>query len=63
MARSSWSGAITFAGFPIPVKAYSLHKSAAKDGFKTLCDCHQQPIVQVRKCVVSRPVARRRTSS
>jgi DNA end-binding protein Ku len=53
MARSTWSGAITFAGFPIAVKAYSMHKSASKDGFKTLCECHGEPIAQVRKCTTT----------
>jgi DNA end-binding protein Ku len=48
--RSSWTGAITFAGFPIGVKAYPLLKSPSKDGFKTLCECHGEPIAQVRKC-------------
>jgi Ku protein len=52
-ARSSWSGAITFAGFPIPVKAYPLAKSASSDSFKTLCPCHGQPIRQDTMCATN----------
>lgn len=52
-ARSSWSGAITFAGFPIGVKAYNVHKSPSKDSFKSLCECHRAPIAQPKTCSVS----------
>lgn len=51
-ARSSWAGAIVFAGFPIPVKAYNLIGSGSKDGFKTLCVCHSQPIKQQNACAI-----------
>lgn len=50
-ARSAWSGAITFAGFPISVKAYNLAKSKSGDSFKGLCPCHDEPIEQVKRCV------------
>jgi len=50
MARSTWTGAITFAGFPINVKAYSLTKSRSSDSFKTLCPCHGKPIKAPRVC-------------
>lgn len=53
MARSSWSGALTFAGFPFAIKAYNLHASASRQGgFKTLCDCHDEPIAQRNHCPV-----------
>ena len=42
-ARSAWSGALEFAGFPIAVKAYPRVKSAS-GGFKSLCPCHDLPI-------------------
>lgn len=45
-ARSTWSGAISFAGFPIPVKAYNVTKSRASDSFKTLAP-NGQPVKQV----------------
>lgn len=50
MARSSWRGSITFAGFPISVKAYNTTKSRSNDSFKTLCPCHGQPIKAPRVC-------------
>jgi len=43
-ARSAWSGALEFAGFPISVKAYPRLKSTSGGGFKSLCPCHDQPI-------------------
>lgn len=52
MARSSWTGAIVFAGFPIPVKAYNLVSSPSRESFKTLCRCHGQPIKQQNTCAV-----------
>lgn len=48
-ARATWSGAITFAGFPFPVKAYNLSSSKAQS-FKTLCPCHGEPITQKNLC-------------
>ena len=45
-ARSTWSGAISFAGFPIPVKAYNVTKSRASDSFKTLAP-NGEPVKQV----------------
>lgn len=53
MARSSWAGAIVFAGFPIEVTAYNLLKSKSSDSFKTLCDCHKQPIRAPKVCATS----------
>lgn len=50
MARSAWSGAIQFAGFPIHLSAYTLTKSA--ESFKGLCSCHGQPIKQDKFCSV-----------
>lgn len=45
MARSSWTGAITFAGFPINVAAYAVtSKSVA--GFKMLDPNHKLPVQQ-----------------
>lgn len=52
-ARASWSGAITFGGFPIHVEAYSLLKSASADSFKGLCPCHHEPISQVKTCATT----------
>lgn len=51
-ARSSWSGAITFAGFSIHVKAYQVVRSRAADSFKTLCECHKAPIIQHQFCSI-----------
>jgi non-homologous end joining protein Ku len=50
--RSSWSGAIEFAGFPINVSAYAVLQSASSDSFKGVCDCHQQPVKQDKFCSV-----------
>jgi DNA end-binding protein Ku len=50
MSKSSWSGAITFAGLPIPVKAYSLASTTKNESFKTLCACHGEPIKQANTC-------------
>jgi non-homologous end joining protein Ku len=49
-ARATWSGAITFAGFPFPIKAYNLTSSSKNESFKTLCPCHEEPIKQVNTC-------------
>ncbi len=38
-ARSSWQGAIDFAGFNIHLRAYPLLTSKAAESFKTLCPC------------------------
>lgn len=51
-ARSAWSGALEFAGFPIAVKAYSRTKSTS-GGFKSLCPCHDQPIRAPWVCATS----------
>jgi non-homologous end joining protein Ku len=50
MPRASWSGSITFAGFPLPVKAYNFTSSSKDEGFKTLCKCHGKPIAQKNTC-------------
>jgi len=52
-ARAAWTGAITFAGFPIHVQAYNATKSKNGDSFKTVCPCHGQPIKQQLVCGVS----------
>jgi DNA end-binding protein Ku len=49
-ARSAWSGTITFAGFPFAVKAYNFGSSTKRQSFKTLCECHGQPIAQKNTC-------------
>lgn len=50
MARSSWDGLLIFAGFPLPLKAYSTTASASKDSFKTTCTCHGLPIKAPKTC-------------
>lgn len=50
--RSSWSGAIQFAGFPINVRAYAVLKSASNGSFKGLCTCHGKPVKQDKFCSV-----------
>jgi DNA end-binding protein Ku len=45
-ARATWSGAITFAGFPINVRAYSAVKSRSSDSFKTLAPTDKLPVRQ-----------------
>lgn len=52
-ARSSWSGALTFAGLPIPLKAYSLASTTKNESFRTLCKCHDEPIKQANTCETS----------
>jgi non-homologous end joining protein Ku len=56
MSRSSWSGAITFAGLPIPVKAYSLASTTKNESFKTLCTCHDEPIKQANTCATTNAI-------
>lgn len=56
MARSTWSGAITFAGFPIPVKAYNLTPTSKDQSFRTLCECHGAAIAQQNVCTVTNTV-------
>lgn len=51
-ARHSWQGAVDFAGFLIHMRAYSLLKSKSAESFKTLCPCHQQPVVAPKVCSV-----------
>lgn len=46
MARASWSGALTFGGFPINVRMYPRVKSRAGESFKTLAPTDQQPVKQ-----------------
>jgi non-homologous end joining protein Ku len=52
MARSTWTGAIEFAGFPINVRAYAVLQSAANGSFKGVCDCHSLPVKQDKFCSV-----------
>lgn len=52
MARSIWSGAVEFGGFPIHLKAYTLVKSKSADSLRNLCPCHQQPVVMPKMCAV-----------
>lgn len=52
-ARSTWRGSITFGGFPISIAAYSVLRSKGQDSFKTLCDCHKQPIKAPKTCSVT----------
>lgn len=52
MARSAWTGAINFAGFPINVTAYAVTGKSAQS-FKTLCGCHDQPVVAPKVCAVT----------
>jgi non-homologous end joining protein Ku len=63
MARSYWSGALTFAGFPISVKAYNVLAGEKKDTkLKTLCDCHGAPIKAPYLCSVDGKTDVRSTS-
>lgn len=52
MARSAWTGAINFAGFPLNVTAYAVTGKSATS-FKTVCGCHEQPITAPKVCAVS----------
>lgn len=45
-ARATWSGAITFAGFPINVRAYSAVKSRSSQSFKRLAPSDKLPVKQ-----------------
>lgn len=49
-AKATWTGAIDFGGFPIHLRAYNLVRSRSADSFKTLCPCHQQPVVMPKTC-------------
>lgn len=49
MARATWTGALTFAGFPLPISIYTLSNTKA-ESFKTLCKCCDQPIAQRNHC-------------
>ena len=51
-ARHSWQGAAEFGGFLIHLRAYPLIKSKSAESFKTLCPCHQQPVVAPKMCSV-----------
>lgn len=53
MARSAWTGAINFAGFPLNVTAYAVTGKSAKS-FKTLCGCHDKPVVAPKVCAVTK---------
>lgn len=53
MARSAWSGAVEFGGFPIHLKAYSLIKSKSADSLQTLCPCHNEPVKAPRTCATT----------
>lgn len=61
MARPSWTGAITFAGFPINVRAYPLVKSRSAQSFKTLAP-NGLPVQQVLVDSNGEPVERADTS-
>lgn len=52
MARATWTGAITFAGFPLPVQAFNFTPTS-KSEIKTLCDCHGEPIAQKNTCATT----------
>lgn len=52
-ARSAWSGAISFGGFPIHLSAYNVVKSKSAESLKTLCPCHQEPIVAPKVCATT----------
>lgn len=52
-ARTAWTGAINFGGFPIPLAAYNMVASKSAESFKSLCPCHKQPIKQHKVCEVS----------
>lgn len=49
-ARATWTGAITFGGFPIHLRAYNVVKSRSAESFKNLCPCHQKPVVMPKTC-------------
>jgi len=53
MARSAWSGAVEFGGFPIHLRAYSLIKSKSAQSLKNLCPCHGQPVVMPKSCATT----------
>src|SRR4051794_29907765 len=46
MARAAWSGAISFAGFPVNVRLYNRVKSRAAESFKTLAPTDKAPVTQ-----------------
>jgi Ku protein len=46
-ARSTWAGAITFAGFPIPVQVFTVVKSRKSASFKMLDPVHKMPVSQI----------------
>lgn len=46
-ARPTWSGAISFAGFPINIALHNLTKSKSGESFKQLDPVHKQPVKQV----------------
>lgn len=52
-ARTAWTGAINFGGFPIHLAAYNATTSKAADSFKSLCPCHHEPIRQIKTCAKS----------
>ncbi len=52
-ARHSWQGAVDFGGFNIHMRAYGLIKSKSAESFKTLCPCHESPVVAPKMCAVN----------
>lgn len=56
MPRAAWSGAITFAGFPINIAMHSLTKSASAQSFTRLDPVHKQPVHQVLLDIEDNPV-------
>lgn len=49
-AKATWTGAITFGGFPIHLRAYNVIRSRSAESFKTLCPCHQKPVTAPKTC-------------
>jgi non-homologous end joining protein Ku len=52
-AKSTWTGALSVAGFPFHVKVYNAVKSTRNESFKTLCKCHGEPIAQRNTCATT----------
>lgn len=59
MARPKWSGALTFAGFPINVRVYPTIESKGGDSFKQLAPTDLQPVKQVLVDTNGNPVERK----
>lgn len=50
--RTAWAGAVEFGGFMIHLAAYPLIQSRSAQSFKTLCACHQAPVMAPKRCSV-----------